>query len=228
MRYENPQLQELLAAEYVVGVLRGGARRRFEALARYRPGLRRLVREFEDALAPLALNATPVAPPPALWAALERRIAPSREPATAPRTRAWQSLAAALAVVALVLGAQLAREPDLAPLFDGYVSVVADDDGKPVWLVTTTAERVRVRAVGAQPAPAQRDYELWLLPAGEQAPVSLGVVEAGATAERALPAGARGRLADAAGVAISLEPEGGSPTGAPTGPILHVAALVSR
>ena len=34
-----------------------------------------------------------------------------------------------------------------------------------------------------------------------------------------------GTLAGAKQLAVSLEPSGGSPTGLPTGPVLHVAAL---
>ena len=41
--YKNPQLRDKLAAEYVVGTLRGRARARFQALLRYDPDLRRIV-----------------------------------------------------------------------------------------------------------------------------------------------------------------------------------------
>jgi len=67
---------------------------------------------------------------------------------------------------------------------------------------------------------AQRALELWAVPASG-APRSLGLISAtSATVLR------RGRLLDgAAALAVSLEPTGGSPTGAPTGPILFVGKL---
>ena len=57
--------------------------------------------------------------------------------------------------------------------------------------------------------------------AGEK-PRSLGLVKA--QAERlSLPAGAN---IEKASFAVSVEPEGGSPTGAPTGPVLYSGQLV--
>jgi anti-sigma-K factor RskA len=71
-------------------------------------------------------------------------------------------------------------------------------------------------------AEQSRSLELWVVPADGSAPRSLGLVRAdGATVlTAALPVEARG-----AALAISREPAGGSPTGAPTGPILGVGAL---
>jgi anti-sigma-K factor RskA len=71
-----------------------------------------------------------------------------------------------------------------------------------------------------------RDYELWALPEGG-APVSLGLMPESGEAERELSAAQRTALSSASKVAVSLEPEGGSATGAPTGPVLYVAALRS-
>ena len=67
---------------------------------------------------------------------------------------------------------------------------------------------------------ADRALELWALP-GQGAPRSLGLVNAkdGARVLRA------GLLEGTAGFAVSLEPAGGSTTGAPTGPILSVGHL---
>ena len=55
--YRNPQLRDKLAAEYVVGTLRGRARARFQALLRYDPDLRRIVEEWEARLTPLTAAA---------------------------------------------------------------------------------------------------------------------------------------------------------------------------
>src|SRR3989442_2452755 len=67
---------------------------------------------------------------------------------------------------------------------------------------------------------ANRALELWALP-GSGAPRSLGLISAsGATVVK------KGKVLEGAtGLAVSLEPAGGSPTGAPTGPVLYVGKL---
>ena len=67
---------------------------------------------------------------------------------------------------------------------------------------------------------AAKALELWAVPT-QGAPRSLGLVspERGATVLRA------GLLQGTAAFAVSLEPAGGSPTGAPTGPILSVGKV---
>ena len=72
-----------------------------------------------------------------------------------------------------------------------------------------------------------KDYELWLLPSNNRAPVSLGVIGKAARQRIALPASAVGLLPDAAGVAVSVEPGGGSPTGQPTGPVVFQGRLAA-
>ena len=73
--YRNPQLRDKLAAEYVLGTLRGRARARFESLLRYDPSLQRTVAEWEAGITPLAAAASEIAPPERVWQAIERRIA---------------------------------------------------------------------------------------------------------------------------------------------------------
>ena len=78
--------------------------------------------------------------------------------------------------------------------------------------------------MAATAAQQGKDYELWIVPQDGQ-PVSLGVVPVGDTYQVILDDRTRALLASSRTLAISLEPVGGSPTGAPTGPILHVAKL---
>jgi len=49
----------------------------------------------------------------------------------------------------------------------------------------------------------------------------------GESVTRSLPAGLRALLRQSKGIAVSIEPAGGSPTGAPTGPVVHTARVVS-
>lgn len=82
-----PQLIDMLAAEYVLGTLRGGARRRFQRYAEYDTAVRRAVDEWQRRIAPLAELAEPRMPPAGVWEAIERRLGlvATRE-AARPRT----------------------------------------------------------------------------------------------------------------------------------------------
>lgn len=73
----HPELIDELAAHYVLGTLRGRARRRFERLLAASPQALRQVGVWEARLAPVALGLDPIAPPPSLRAAL---VAETRRP----------------------------------------------------------------------------------------------------------------------------------------------------
>jgi anti-sigma-K factor RskA len=93
------------------------------------------------------------------------------------------------------------------------------------WSISAVPEKneLVVRAEGDVPAAAKDlDAELWLIADG--GPVSLGVIPKTGEVRRAMPAG----MAFASGrtVAVSLEPIGGSKTGAPTGPVVTTATVM--
>jgi anti-sigma-K factor RskA len=67
---------------------------------------------------------------------------------------------------------------------------------------------------------ADRALELWSLPASG-APRSLGVI----AADKATVVKRGGVLDGTTALAVTLEPPGGSPSGAPTGPVLYVGKL---
>lgn len=233
MNYQRPELLERLAAEYVLGTLRGPARRRFEALMRAYIPARRLVRWWEDRLAQIAMGLQPVAPPPHLWSRIERRIAPPTTRSDTTRSSAvrwWQALAAGLAVVAIGLAAVLSsREPqiEIRGVRPAQIAVVADATS-PLWVVNAYPEmqQLSVRAVGAIAVDPNRVFELWMLPTSGAAPVSLGLLPASGESTLPLPPAAAQILAASSTLAVSVEPLGGSPTGAPTGPVVFTAPLV--
>jgi anti-sigma-K factor RskA len=84
VRYDRPELIDRLAAEYALGTLHGGARRRFEKLLVTNRALRDAVSAWQDRLAPLGDGLDPVAPPPELLARIERSIGFASAPASAP------------------------------------------------------------------------------------------------------------------------------------------------
>ena len=233
MDYSRPTLADRLAADYVAGTLRGPARRRFEALLPAHPALRAAVGSWQNRLMPLTASLAQVVPPPRVWQRIEARIDGTASSPTESargwwaRLALWRGLTALATVATLSLGVLLAvPSPVLPPVVvvlsaaggpaaDGGVmpaSFVASISGDGRAMVTKPLTQVKL--------DSDRALELWALPP-KGAPRSLGLISAnGATVVQ------RGRvLDDTAALAVSLEPQGGSPTGAPTGPVLFVGKL---
>jgi anti-sigma-K factor RskA len=230
MDYARPPLADRLAAEYALGTLRGPARRRFEALLPAHAGLRAAVAAWQARLAPMAAAVEPVEPSEAVWTALERRLFAPTEPATPggwwQRLELWRGVAAVATVAALGLGLVATQAPPVAPPIVVVLEANPEAQGvvaaRFVASVTPDGRALVLRPIGPVSLAAGRALELWSLP-GRGAPRSLGLVSAqGATTVL------RTRLLDGtAAFAVSLEPAGGSPTGAPTGPVLSVGKLQS-
>ncbi|MGH8198256.1 MAG: anti-sigma factor [Steroidobacteraceae bacterium] len=218
MKRDEPEMLDLLAAEYVLGTLTGAARRSFARRRERDPFVDRRVRAWEERFAPLTWRLAPVTPSPAVWTAIERRVGP------APR-RQWRAIAGAVAAIA-VLGFGWVLWQELRPVEPQATAVVASEEGATLWRVELAADgdHVEVETIGDVRYPDARSLELWALPA-DAAPVSLGLMPARGRVRLALDDRQRAALAQAANVAVSDEPKGGSPTGAPTGPVLYVAAL---
>ena len=226
MNYEQAELLDRLAAEYTLGTLRGRARRRFERLLADSAAARSAVYRWEDHWSALSRTVPPVEPSPQVWAAVNRRLFGGDAAAgAAPRVRrrrAWQ-LAAAAGLVAVVLIAGLIMR-QLAPPPLQTLAVLGTDTAHPVWRLERRLPltALNIEVVGAVPEAAGKSYELWALPRGGAAPVSLGLLPAAGRAERTLSEPQRLALLAADKVAVSVEPAGGSPTGSPTGPIVIV------
>lgn len=218
MKRNDPEILDLLAAEFVLGTLAGAARRRFARWRDADPFVERRVRAWEQRLAGLAFRLEPVAPSPAVWASIERRIGPAQG-------GRWRALAAAVAAVAILgLGWFLWQELRVAE--PQAQAIIASKAGEALWRIELAADggHVEVSAIGPVGYPDQRSLELWALPP-EAAPVSLGLMPASGQVRLALDERQRAAIGLAANVAVSEEPPGGSPTGAPTGPVLYVAPI---
>jgi anti-sigma-K factor RskA len=227
MKHDQPQLIDALASEYVLGTLRGAARRRFERWRSEDWHIASRVQAWERRLIPLALGLPPLAPAPEVWRGIEERIriAEASRPAPSRRT-AMLALAAAAVVCVIAVGGFFAWRMSL-PLPLQPVATIKGAAGPDVWSIELDARSERLRAVARAGAVARpgHSFELWALPKGGAAPVSLGLLPDAGQLERTLSASQQAAVAAAAQVAVSLEPLGGSPSGAPTGPVLFVAPL---
>lgn len=228
MRYQNPQLRDKLAAEYVLGTLQGAARSRFQALMRYDPGLRSLVSDWESRLTPLARAGADIAPPPGVWHSLSQRLA--GEPRRArwwDSLALWRGLAATAAAFVLVLAIATRIAPESEPPMS-MIAVMNDTQGQPAMTVSWPSMQavrdrpfLRIRVMQEHPVMAPGTaWELWMLPGGEANPVSLGLITTDVDQVMQLKPELAARIDSAWGIAMTVEPKGGSPTGRPTGPMV--------
>ena len=229
MNYNHPQLIEELAAQYALGTLRGPARRRFEQLCLRDVVALNAVRWWEDRLIDLTAQVRPVAPSAAVWTQVQERLGHSRK--TRENRGLWSRMQWAFAAGIAVIAAAVVWWTLLSQPAAQLVATIADQQQTQLWRIEARPDReeLRVAALPALSQDAQHAYELWALPTQPGgAPVSLGLMPQ--TGKRALhlSAAQRAALAGAQQVAISLEPPGGSPTGAPTGPVLFVAKVVGN
>lgn len=225
---------DLLAAEYALGVLEGEALNAALSRLSADPAFAAAVEAWSLRLAPLAEALSPVSPPDGLKARIEATLFGAPQPE--PGAGLWSSLAfwrgAAAVFAATTLFAALswlatdAGSPEPA---EAYYAALQADPAAPSVLVRFDPGARRLSIAGPLDAPAGEPVqpELWVIPPGG-APQSLGLIAgldgplAGALEVDPETAAA---IAQGATLAISLEPPGGSPTGAPTGPVVAAGAV---
>ncbi|MGQ0544266.1 MAG: anti-sigma factor [Betaproteobacteria bacterium] len=218
MKLEDHAALDALCGEYLVGTLRGAARRRFERALRDEPRVALRLRHWQS-MAPRYSSMIEMQPARRVWQRLERELGLERYRAPWHRRAGfWMAWAAATTIaLAIALGVQLVRqEPavvEIAQLAgkDETVRVTAhrSPDGRTLVLKAT-------RPVIASRA---QSYELWLIPAEGGDPISLAVLGS-LDARFTVPAAQASRLRAGGTLAVSTEPAGGSPTGKPTGPVI--------
>jgi anti-sigma-K factor RskA len=240
----EPPPDEILAGEFVLGVLDVAQRREVQARVEVERAFAQSVAEWERSLAPWLADIEPVEPPAQVWARICLRLGwKDSEPAAA--VGFWQSLGfwrAATALCMLVaVGAivwslqvvrtppeQIAHEQPPAPAEPGAnpVTPLAHDDGTPGWLATVDIAHgtVLIVPVPTAPDPQGRVTELWLIPAGK-APRSLGLVPIDKSHTVTVPEDVRAALVAGSVLAVTLEPAAGVPHPAPTGPIIAKGAI---
>lgn len=205
---------DTLAAEYVLGVLDLAERAVAEARLKRDADFVALVADWEVKLGGLN-DGFDEAPAPNLLPQIEARLFPKPAPAAKPRhgfSFGWLTGALVAAVLAL------ASIATLAPPRPELVAQLATADNRLAYRVTHFGDTLQVTRVAGVPAVAGQVHELWII-APNANPVSLGLLE-----DQPLvityPAPPEGFT-----FAVSVEPAGGSPTGAPTGPVILTATV---
>ena len=212
---------DALCGEYLIGTLRGAARRRFERALKEEPGVARQLEHWQRFTPGRYTQMVESQPPAQGWQRLERELDLARYRTPWHRRATFWRGWAVTATAALVLfaGGELLTQAPNSPQVIQIAQLASEDsvhgatahlskDGRTFVLHTD-------RPMIAGPA---QSYELWLIPANGK-PVSVAVLGS-LDARFELPRAHRGRMLPGAQLAVSAEPAGGSPTGQPTGPVI--------
>lgn len=218
-----------LSAEYALGTLRGAARRQFEIAMQNDSALQAEVARWQEAFTQLDNRLTPVSPPSSVWKRIQLQLGPVPQAAehtdNAPtpskmRWRGYLGWALAAGLAALLLVPKLLVQP--SPITP--VAILANSSaGSGQWVVSVDkdANRLTLTPLHLQEIAKDRSLELWTIPADGK-PRSLGLLNVASPTQLSLAA----RMPDPGStLAISLEPQGGSPTGQPTGAVLYSGAI---
>ncbi len=223
MKLGDPELRARLASEYVLGTMKGGARRRFDEYLKRDAALRAEVARWETHLMPLNERLQPVTPHARVWEKIAARIGGSKADMPVVEKKPvglWESLAfwrnlglGASGVAVALLSAMLVLKPiDQSPML---TAVLAEDNNiARVFIQQSKSGLLTVKMVTPWQTMNGMALELWVVPK-EGAPRSLGVInDTGET--RLSLAGMDEKLSGGLVFAISKEPPGGSPTGQPS------------
>ncbi len=226
-----------LAAEYVLGTLTREERVSVaERRIAERP-LDRAIEAWERRLGPLVETVAPVAPSANLYNKIRAQIGLSqhivslkaREQQLARRAARWRNaFVGATAIAASLVGILGYRESFERKDARQYVAVLDTGSDMPGFLLTVdTRTNMAVITAVNPPKQSNKTYQVWMVSDKMPGPKSLGMVDRpGEMKKMPMQSGPEMDLFMNASFAVSVEPMGGSPTGAPTGPVLFTGKLV--
>ena len=214
--------QDMQAAEYVMGALPPPQARALEALALHDDTVRASISAWEMRLSPLVDLIEPQAPPPVLWRRLALAAGIDSVIMAPPQPRRRQVFWKAATVGSMAIAASLAvllfTRPETGP---APLVAALSPYGQPgaTFLVRVGANgTATVVAINDPNVPQGRSLELWAV-AGSAPPVSMGLLPGSGRKELTIAVQPGTQLL------VSQEPQGGSPTKAPTGPVVYAGKL---
>ncbi|MCX7560535.1 anti-sigma factor [Sulfitobacter sp. F26204] len=221
---EDHSNDDALAGEYALHLLDAEERQAFEDRMVTDSRLLERVRDWDHHFAAMAESFTPVVPSSDIKVRIDDRLFGTAGDKPGSRWRWFTSfgLGATVALIAIIAVLSFVNPPPAEPAFTAQV---AAEDASLVVVANYFPQTGRLqidRLVGA--AADGRALELWLIAEGASAPVSLGLLSADAVTALQVNSSLAPQIAGAT-LAISDEPSGGSPTGAPTGDVLAVGQV---
>ncbi|WP_416307321.1 anti-sigma factor domain-containing protein [Neptunicella sp. SCSIO 80796] len=232
MNYNAENLRNALAAEYVLGTLRGRARQRFQQLIMQFSGIRETTWIWEQHLNGLGTRLEPIEPADDVWPrivatlGLETRSSQA-EVVSLPTKRngLWLGLTSLASAAAIILAVLLWRADAPSVIVEAQqVAVMQSENAETLWLIEISPDSIEVQATSQITPRPNNDYELWMVAKDGRPPISLGLLPQ--NGKLSLPKHKLFDQLDIAALAVSLEPLNGSPTGAPT-QVLYSTKLVT-
>lgn len=237
----TPQERTVLAGELALGLLEGGKLE--NALARLATDaeLRRELADWNGRFGALFDEVEPALPPPSAWERIERAIrAPAGASNVIPLRRRigfWQActgaasaIAASLALILLLQPNTIANPPVVEqpaqPQSPSMVAMMTTDSKHPALMASWNpqTQMLEVEASAPMPVSKGRSHQLWIIPA-DGTPRSMGVMPESGPMTAHVSTDMADKFAEGAILAVSDEPAGGSPTDAPTGPMIASGRL---
>ena len=219
---------QVLVAEYALGLLEGGERAALARRLATEPALASDLRLWRSRLATLDNEFAEVAAPAGVLPRVESRLfasATERSGGWWNSLALWRGLTAAAAAVAVVAVGVNLMQPRVDPnvLATQLVAAIQAQEGSGIEFVALydqASGEVRITSLRGDAVP-NKDFELWYIK-GEQPAVSMGVIPVNERMEIPLDAAAKANIEPGTIFAVTLEQKGGSPTGQAQGPIVAV------
>lgn len=203
---------DILAGEYVLGAITLSERLSVETRMKLDTDFARRVTQWENDYCPLNDGYAELKAPNVL-PRVEARLFPDKRRI---RSFSWPqfllgTISAAVVALAIFLVLPNPQRPEMVAVLQAEAQPI-------IFTASYDGQALYVQQTGGPAPGVGRDYELWLID-GDAAPVSLGVLD-GQSVRRPMVNIVAGML-----LAVSLEPKGGSTTGAPSGPVLVTGAV---
>lgn len=226
----NSEETETLAAEYVLGTLEADERAQVRLQRHADAALDEAITGWEQQLAPLLARVDEARPRAALLKEIQDSIAAEQILPKArvlnlhKQVRLWKSATVgAAAIAASLLMMVVTTAVNTPPEEQDFVAVFQDGDQLPRFIMSINLAKreLTIKPVAAA-LPEGKTFQLWIK-SDElgPAPQSLGLVASHEQpSQKGLNQFAPGLLMKAT-FGISIEPEGGSPTGKPSAGALH-------
>ena len=223
MNYQTPELRRALAADYAIGLMPPTARRRFEHLLQGDALLRAELAHWLEHLNLLTEPLVEQPVPDRVWQAIVARIEPQtlHVPTKRPFWN-WLRLSALACSLLIALSVGLLYNRDNVQ----YKATLLSGTAQPALGIEAHADYLNVRPLELAAVDTGRSLQLWAIPV-EGKPVSLGLIPRDGDGRIVLSQSQQRLIKVPVVLAVSLEPQGGSPTGQPTGPVLYQGPLAS-